>query len=645
MNPDSAIQAKCFHLTGTFIEFTKEEIEQSIPKRFEKQVAKYPDRSAVKSRKHHFTYDELNKASNRVAQAILSRRGAGQEPVALLMEHDAPVIAAILGVLKVGAIYVPLDPSLPHSRAKYILENSQASHIVTNTNNLSLAKSLAGTADQLINIDKLEDLSGENPCIDVKPDDLSWIIYTSGSTGNPKGVIHVHRNVLHFIMNHTNGLHISPHDRLTLLYSFSVNGGAHDIFSALLNGATLYPYDLKEEGFTHLSSWLIQEKITIYHSVPTVFRHFLQNLTRGEEFRDLRIIRLGGEPVYRHDVESYKKHFDKDCIFVNRLGSSETGSIRWTFMDKATQIKGNLAPVGYPVMDNEILLLDDEGKEAVGNEGEIAVKTRYLSPGYWRGSDLTDAVFLPDPSGGDERIYRTGDMGRMLPDGCLLHLGRKDFQVKIRGYRIEVDEIEMALVESPALKEAVVVAREDNLGDVRLVAYCVPSGKTTPNTGELRSFLKEKLPDYMIPSAFVMLDVIPLTATRKVDRKALPTPSNSRPELNAPYVAPRTPIEEELAKTWAEVLGLDQVGIHDDFFELGGHSLAATQIISRIIKDFQLELPLKSLFESPTVADMAMIILQNEGRKVGEKELASVLAELESLSDEEAKRHLTDESK
>ncbi|MFQ5684155.1 MAG: AMP-binding protein [Candidatus Binatia bacterium] len=231
MNPDSSIQAKCFHPTGTFIEFKKEEIEQSIPQRFEEQVARFPDRSAIKSRKHHFTYNELSKASNRVAQAILSRRGPGQEPVALLMEHDAPVIAAILGVLKVGAIYVPLDPSLPHSRARFILENSQASHIVTNTNNLSLAKSLAGTVNHLINIDELDDLSDENPCIDVKPDDLSWIIYTSGSTGNPKGIIHVHRNVLHFIMNHTNGLHISSHDRLTLLYSFSVKVGPM-IFSA-----------------------------------------------------------------------------------------------------------------------------------------------------------------------------------------------------------------------------------------------------------------------------------------------------------------------------------------------------------------------------------------------------------------------------
>jgi amino acid adenylation domain-containing protein len=639
-----AIRAKCFHPNGRFLEFTRQETDQSIPERFEKIAQKYPDRLAVKTKNHSLTYNDLNSAANRMAHTILSQRGRKNEPVALLMEHDAPVIAAILGALKAGKFYVPLDPSLPHLRVKYILEDLQASYIVTNNKNLPLAKSLAGTVLDLVNIDELDSLPDGNPCIGIQPESLSWVIYTSGSTGKPKGVIQNHLNVLHFMMNYTNALHICVDDRLTLLYSFSVNGGAHDIFAALLNGAALFPLDLKEDGFTHLGDWLIEERITIYHSVPTVFRQFVEGLTGQSEFPDIRIIRLGGEPVYKREFDFFKKLFSKDCILVNRLGSSETGSLRMYFVNKETQISGNLVPVGYAIMDNEILLVDDAGKQIAGDEGEIAVKTRYVSPGYWGRPDLTDAVFLPGPAGGEERIYRTGDLGRMLPDGSLLHLGRKDFFVKIRGYRIDIDEIEAALRECPSIKEAVVVARNNNPGDERLVAYLVPTVQPGPKVGELRRFLNEKLPDYMIPHDFVTLEAIPLTDTRKVDRKALPDPGTSRPELTTPYVAPRTPIEKELAKIWAEVLSTDEVGIHDNFFDLGGHSLAASRIISRILKTFELDLPIKALFDSPTVGDMASVITQNQGNTASQEDLARLLSEVEALSDEEAQRLLADES-
>lgn len=634
MASDTAARSKCFHPNGRFLEFSREETDQSIPERFEKIAQKYPDRLAVKTKNHSLTYNDLNSTANRMAHTILNQRGRKNEPVALLMEHDAPVIAAILGALKAGKFYVPLDPSLPHLRVKYILEDLQASYIVTNNKNLPLAKSLAGTVLDLVNIDELDSPPDGNPCIAIQPESLSWVIYTSGSTGKPKGVIQNHLNVLHFMMNYTNALHICVDDRLTLLYSFSVNGGTHDIFAALLNGAALFPLDLKEDGFTHLCDWLIEERITIYHSVPTVFRQFVEGLTGQSEFPDIRIVRLGGEPVYKRELDYFKKLFSKDCILVNRLGSSETGSLRMYFANKETQISGNLVPVGYAVMDNEILLVDDAGNQIAGDEGEIAVKTRYVSPGYWGRPDLTDAVFLPSPTGGEERIYRTGDLGRMLPDGCLLHLGRKDFFVKIRGYRIDIDEIEAALRECPSIKEAVVVARNNNSGDERLVAYLVPTVQPGPKVGELRRFLNEKLPDYMIPHDFVTLEAIPLTDTRKVDRKALPDPGTSRPELTTPYVAPRTPIEKELAKIWAEGLSTDEVGIHDDFFDLGGHSLSATRIIARVIATFKLQLPVRALFDSPTVAAMSVVISSKEGQKADEEDLKRLLSEIESLSEE-----------
>ena len=607
---DDHVRAKCFHPSGTFVEFARDEIEQSITERFEKIVRRFPDRIAVESRRHRLTYGDLNRAANRTAHAVLAACGADSGSVAVLMEHDAPVISAILGALKAGKFYVPLDPALPHARSQFILDDSQAQSIITSTKHLPLAKSLVKSPSGLLNIDDIESFSDGDPLFYARPDDLCWVIYTSGSTGRPKGVMQTHRNVLHFMMNYTNGLHICSEDRLSLLYSFSVNGGAHDIFAALLNGAALGPYDLKADGFTGVRQWLTDKKITIYHSVPTVFRQFAESLTGREDFSEIRIVRLGGEPVYRRDVNLFKKHFANDCILVNRLGSSETGSLRMFFLGKDTEVRNNLVPVGYAVADNDVLLLDDSGAQVAGDEGEIAVRTRYVSPGYWRRPDLTKDSFFDDPA--DERgiIYRTGDLGRILPDGCLLHLGRKEFFVKIRGYRVELEEIEMTLLELPGIKEVVVTASNNNSGDERLVAYVVPKTAPGPNVSEMRRFLADKLPDYMIPTTFIALDALPLTDTLKVDRKALPRPKALRPEIAAPYAAPRNSIEESLVNIWAEVLELDQVGVHDNFFDLGGHSLAATRVISRVVKTFRFELPIRALFDSPTVSKMAEVIAQ-----------------------------------
>ena len=633
-----AIRAKCFHPSGSFIEFKKEEIEQSIPERFEQIVRRYPDRIAVKTRNYVLTYDLLNKMANRVARAILAQSGEGEEAIALLLENDAPMIAAILGVLKAGKIYVPLDPSLPSARLAYILEDSQAALVLTNTRIASLAADLAQEKIACIDVDHLDrDLGAENVGLSISPAAFAWILYTSGSTGQPKGVLQSHRNVLHFIWNYTNGLCLSSSDRLSLIFSFGVNAAAHEMFSGLLNGASLHPLDIKREGLTGLAGWLIDQEVTFYCSVPTVFRNFCDVLTEGKKFPKVRLIKLVGEPVSKRDVDLYKKHFSSECILINRLGSTETGTIRWFFIDKGTPIDGNSVPVGYPVADNEILLLDETGGEVpAGEVGEISVRSRYLSAGYWRKPELTHKAFLADPQGGGKRIYRTGDLGRMLSDGCLLHLGRKDFQVKIRGHRIEIAEIEMALASLAGIKEAVVMAREDRHGEQRLVAYLIVKDQPRLTAGSLRQALAESLPGYMIPSVFVMLESFPLAPNGKVNRGALPRPDWTRPELESPYVAPGTPTETDLAAIWAEVLSLDRVGVHDNFFDLGGSSLSATQVISRVFKGFELELPIQSLFQAPTVAEMAAVIMQNQVKNSGEGDLEGVVAELESLSDDEA---------
>jgi acyl carrier protein len=321
------------------------------------------------------------------------------------------------------------------------------------------------------------------------------------------------------------------------------------------------------------------------------------------------------------------------------MGSTEAGTVPHFFIDHATKFAGSAVPVGYSEEDSEIVLLDENGADvAVGEVGEIAVKSRYLAEGYWGQSQLTTVKFLPDPNGQNERIYLTGDLGQIGQNGCLFHLGRKDFQVNIRGFRVETGEVERALLNHKAIREVVVTAQGDKFGNSRLVAYFLPTSKPGPKIGELRSALKLKLPHYMVPAAFVQVDSFPLLPSGKINRKVLVVPSDCRPDLEVPFLAPRFPAEATLAKIWADVLGIDRVGIQDDFFDLGGDSLAASRVVSRVIQQFQLEIPLQTLFDSPTIAAMAAVITAHQGKTLDEQGLSTLLNELDSLSDEEAKR-------
>jgi amino acid adenylation domain-containing protein len=612
------IRAKCFHPSGAFIEFTKDEVEQSIPDRFEQIAAEHAGRLAVKNSRAELTYDELNRAANRVAHALLARRGSAEEPVLLLLDNGAPMIASMIGALKAAKIYVPLDPSFPILRNREILEDTLAGLIVTDSRNFSLAAELAADKLVAINIDELDrSPSDDNPRPRAAPDTPAYILYTSGSTGKPKGVLQNHRNVLHLIMRHTHRARIRPDDRIALLRSFGVHGGTLDTFAALLNGAAILPFDIKRQGMRELAKWLAREEITLCRIGPTPFRHLAQALGEADRFPRLRMLAFSGEPLHKNDVELCRRHFSPDCILVNSFGATEVSSCCEYIIDGTTRIEDGTVPCGAPAQDMKIYLLDDDGKESrPGETGEIAVKSRYLALGYWNRPELTRANFLPDPEGSEERVYLTGDLGRMLPDGRLLHLGRKDFQFKIRGYRVEAGEVEAALLSLDNVKEALAVARDADenpkskiqnpkSAGKRLIAYLVPRKAPPPTVTALRRALAEKLPDYMIPSTFVVLDALPLTPNGKVDRRALPEPSGSRPELESPPVAPRSPTEKTTAEIWAAALVLDQVGIHDNFFDLGGDSLLATQVVSQACKVFQIDLPLSRLFEAPTVAALA----------------------------------------
>jgi amino acid adenylation domain-containing protein len=604
------IRAQCFHPSGSFEEFEKQDIEQSITERFEQQVKKCPDRLAIKTQNYKLTYGMLNNLANRIAHGILEQRGEGQEPVALLLELDAPLIAAILGVMKAGKYYVPLDQSYPNERLSYMLEDAKAGLLVTSTKGLSAAHRLTKHTCQLLEIDLLDDsISQDNPGLYLAPDTNSYIIYTSGSTGQPKGVMQNHRNVLHKIMVYTNYIHICAEDRLTLLTSAGSSSSVWHIFGAICNGSSLYPFDLNSENISSLRSWLKNEAITVYNSVPALFRCVFNSLAIEDQFSSLRVIFLGGDAALMKDSDLYKAYCSDDCFLVNSFGTTETGSICYYIIEKKTNITDNILPVGYPIQDKEILLFDDKGNRIDGNEvGEIAIKSQFLSPGYWRKPDLTYSKFSPDPDCVNASIYRTGDLGRIRSDGCLINLGRKDFQVKVRGFRIELGDIEATLEQYPAVWQAVVTAREDIPSDKQLVAYIVAKDHQTIPVNKLRNFLKKKLPAYMVPSLFEMIDTLPLTPNGKIDRRALPAPDRARSQPVETLVAPRDELELQLTKTWEKILGVQPIGVHDNFFELGGHSLLALSLVTQIEKILGKNLPIATLFQAPTVEQLSSIL-------------------------------------
>ena len=507
-----------------------------------------------------------------------------------------------------------------------MLEDSQAKLLLTDTKHLSQARQLAQGGQSILNGDDIDaGIATGNLDQLISPETCALILYTSGSTGRPKGVLHNQRNILVETRTYTNDLRICPEDRLALWHSCSYANSIRNIYGALLNGATLFPYDLSTEGFALLAEWMRTHRITIIHTLATTFRRFCDTVPVDATFPTLRILRLGGESINIEDVKRFQRHFSPHCVLVHAMGPTESFTIRRHFIDHDWRISDSKIPVGYAVPDKEVLLLDETGSEVGADHiGEIAVRSKYLALGYWRRPDLTEAVFIPDPRGGDERLYLTGDLGMMRPDGCLIHMGRKDFQVKIRGYRVEVSEIEVALSGLDSVKAAIVHTHTDDAGEQHLVAYIVPAPGMAPTVSELRRALAQTLPDYMIPSAFVFLQAFPLLPNGKIDRRALPLPNKARPALDVPYVAPRAPVEQAVARIWGEVLDLEQVGVHDNFFELGGHSLLATRVISRLRDSFRTETPLESLFESPTVAGIANVIEKSKGTGVEIRESAIV---------------------
>ena len=596
-------------------------METSIPERFENIVRQHADRIAVKTETRVATYSQLNDMANRFARALLQSHGSRAQLVALLLEKDVAQVAAMLGAMKAGKFFLILDPSFPKTRLAAMLKGSRAKLMVTNRRNALLADEITTPDCQLMQWENVDGPTfGDNPEVSIAPKALAFINYTSGSTGEPKGLLRTHRMILHNIMLRTNLIHVCNNDRISLLSSGTSNAITNSLV-ALLNGAGLYSLEVKKEGVVRLARWLAEESITIAPMSSPLFRGLCETLNGNNNFPNLRVIRLRSEAVYKSDADLYKQYFSPNCIFVTGLSSNETGPLADYLIDHDTVLIDSAVPVGYAAPGKEVLLLNHDGEKIGFNEvGEIAVRSRYLSPGYLRNPRLAKAKFKRDLSENGNRIYLTGDMGLMLSNACLIYKGRKDFRVKVRGYPVDLKEVETALRAHPSIHDSVITARINRSGETVLVAYFVTAFHQVPTVSELIRFLGQTLPDYMIPAAFVRLNSMPLNPQNKVDRAALPPPAETRPDLDIPFMAPSGDQEKEVAEIWAEVLGIDRVGVHDNFFDLGGHSLAATRIVTRVIDKFHLELPLQVLFDSPTVEKMAAVVTANQsvGHKPGE---------------------------
>ena len=589
--------------------FLKDEIEQSIPDRFVMQVRKHRADLAIGTSTKSLTYEGLNSFANRIAHAILKSDIPSGDPVALLFEQDSPLIAAILGVLKAGNIYVPLDTGYPVSQLENILADSGAPLILTDIANYSQAVELANGRLKIIEVEnESHTFPSGNPSLQLPPDTLAYIYYTSGSTGKPKGVVDDHRNVLHNVMRYTNNLQITSDDRLTLLQSSGFSGAVSNIFCSLLNGAALFPIDLRQVGIEGLAQCINSEGISIYHSVPTIFQRLLST---GQDFESLRIIRLEGDRATLKDLTLFQKHFGNDCLLVNGLGATETGITRQYFANNQTKLHGKQFPIGYATEDMQTLLLDENGTEvAQGEIGEIAVRSRYLARGYWRQPELTKNHFIPNPEKPGERTYLSGDLGCLNPDGELEYLGRKDFRSKFHGKWLDIDTIESALNSDEKIEQSLVDVRTDSQGTSQVVAYIVPSKGAVISASSLRKKLvKTGIEETIIPTVFKQLDTLPVDSNGKISRRNLPEPQ----QMFRPAFTPAcTETERRVAEVYASVLGYSQVGRYDDFYALGGDSLDAVSVSLQLEKILESSLPLALFAHATTVENMASAIDQHE---------------------------------
>lgn len=584
----------------------------TLPQLFEAQVERTPGAIALIFDNERITYDELNRRANQLAHHLL-KLGVGPERlVGVCMERSIETMVAVLGVLKAGAAYLPLDPSYPRERLSFMISDAQPAVVLTQQERREL---LAGIDVDVIYLDadwtRIAAGSEKSPAVDISEESLCYAIYTSGSTGQPKGVLNLHRGAINRFRWMWENYPFAAGEVSCQKTSLNFVDSIWEIFGPLLRGvpSVIIPDEVVKDP-VKLIEVLSQQKVTRITVVPSLLRMILSSeVDLQAKPPRLKYWTTSGEVLSSELVEIFRRRLPQ-AVLLNLYGSSEVAA-DVTYCEVLRESDSTVVPIGRPIANTQIYVLNSDLQPVpAGVAGELYAGGAGLSRGYHKRPELTAERFVPSSFGtvAGARLYRTGDLARYRSDGTIEYLGRTDHQVKLRGFRIELGEVEAVLNNHDAVKEALVLVREDSPGDPRLVSYVVTNEPRAEVVNHLRSYAKTKLPDYMVPAAFVQLDEFPLTGSGKVDRRALPAPDQSRPMLEEQYVAPRNELEESITEMWREILGLERIGIHDDFFDVGGNSLHAMQIMAKVTNMFDVYLPLYSLFDTPTIAGLAQQI-------------------------------------
>ncbi len=580
---------------------------------FEQQSKKYASEIALSYHGQNFSYDQVNRKANQFAGFLLSKGVEVEDRIGIAVDRSPEMLIAMLGILKAGAAYVPLDPEYPQKRVEYMLNDSAAKIVLVSSKYKKLYKS---TAAEIVIEDawaKLSDYANENIAIKAGENNLAYVLYTSGSTGMPKGVQIEHHNLYNLLLSVQKFPGLGHKDKLMAVTTISFDISITELFLPLITGAQLVLTDSQttKDGCALLDI-IRNEHITYVQATPVTYKIMLE--AGWEELIDMKVT-CTGEPLPK---DLALKLIPRCTALYNMYGPTET-----TIFSTGKQVKADdeQITIGKPVDRTFIYILDDEFKKVPeGETGEIYIGGEGVARGYFNKPELTSEKFIFDPFSGKPkgRMYRTGDLGKILPNGEILCFGRIDNQVKIRGYRIELSEIEFILSQQKNIKEAVVLSVKNRAGDARLVAYVVAAGvKESAKANEIQHWktaLKSALPAFMVPNDFVLLDALPLTENGKIDRKALPNPEINIDTTQSSYVAPRSKLEKLVANIWTECLKVENIGVHDNFFELGGHSLAAVQVITRIKNETGKRVRLANFFEYPTVEQLVILLENNKNQ-------------------------------
>jgi amino acid adenylation domain-containing protein len=565
------------------------------------------------------TYAALNARANQLAHH-LQRLGVGPEVrVAMCLERSLEAVVGLLGILKAGGAYVPLDPGQPPERLAFLVADAQAPVVLTQQR---FAGGFAAARARLVCLESdwgvIARESEKNTLRQATGAHLAYVMYTSGSTGTPKGVAVEHRQLCNYVRAIVARLELPAGATFAVLSTLAADLGHTTVFPSLCQGGCLHLVS-QADAFDPeaLAAYFRRQPVDCLKIVPSHLAALLAGSLPAHILPRQRLI-LGGEASGWEMVEALQA-LAPACRIFNHYGPTEAtvGALTYPVAPGHSRHRTGQLPLGSPLANTQVYILDARLQPVpVGVPGELCIGGAGLARGYLHDGGLTAARFVPNPLSNTPgaRLYKTGDRARFLPDRSIEFLGRADHQIKLRGFRVELGEVETALGQHPGVREAVVMARQDGPGTINLVAYVVPNRQPVPAVQELRRSLRERLPDHMVPAAFVFLQALPLTANGKVDRQALPAPGQTAGQPPGLFVPPRTAVEEVLAGIWTELLGREQVSVHDNFFELGGHSLLGIQVLSRVRQAFRVELPPRDLFEAPTVAGLAAALVEHEAQ-------------------------------